>query len=178
MAEELERRFRVQLSDLFLLDWNKVDVLSTLRITQGYFPSMNASVVTRVRLTTQGVGLGQQCKAEICVKSKHPTIENGRLEFEYPIPVEDARQMLASPAICPHQIHKIRRRILLGQHVWELDTFLRDNAGMLIAEVELKSMDEPVDIPFWAKDEVTGRNILLAQFPFRLWSHKPGMWIG
>jgi CYTH domain-containing protein len=94
-----------------------------------------------------------------------------RLEFEYPIPLADAEQMLAQ--VCPAAMEKIRRRVTVGAHVWEVDEFFGDNAGLVLAEVELQDEAEPFERPAWLGAEVTadGRytNAHLSQHPYSRW---------
>ncbi|MEO5364851.1 MAG: CYTH domain-containing protein [Magnetococcus sp. WYHC-3] len=95
-----------------------------------------------------------------------------RSEFEYPIPVEDARHMLET--LCPPPlIDKRRYRLLQDGMVWEVDEFLGDNLGLVIAEVELPAARAPFVRPPWLADEVSEDvrffNSHLARRPFCLW---------
>jgi adenylate cyclase len=96
-----------------------------------------------------------------------------RAEFEYPIPVSEARELLATLCLKP-QIEKIRYRIEYVGMVWEIDEFLGDNAGLVLAEVELESPDQTIDLPPWIGAEVTGDhryyNSWLSQNPYRFWA--------
>lgn len=94
-----------------------------------------------------------------------------RQEFDYPIPVEDARALLA---LCVGGIIDKRRHLVRhGAHLWEIDEFLGDNAGLVVAEVELESVDAAFDRPAWLGAEVTELaryyNLALATRPFRAW---------
>jgi adenylate cyclase len=95
-----------------------------------------------------------------------------RSEFEYPIPVADAEHMLRDLSVSP-PVDKIRYRVRAGGHVWDLDVFAGENAGLVMAEVELGSEDEAFEMPDWAGREVTGDpryyNVNLARNPFKHW---------
>ena len=94
-----------------------------------------------------------------------------RPEFEYGIPADEARAMLA---MVPGVVEKTRRRVPVGAHVWEVDVFEGENAGLVVAEVELTSPDEAFERPAWLGAEVTGvpryYNSELSVRPFRMWS--------
>jgi adenylate cyclase len=77
-----------------------------------------------------------------------------RAEFEYEIPPADADALmeLAEPGF----IDKTRYRVPFAGHVWEIDVFHGDHAGLIIAEVELPSVDTTVALPDWVGAEVTG----------------------
>jgi CYTH domain-containing protein len=94
-----------------------------------------------------------------------------RAEFEYPIPVDDARALLA---IClPSVIDKTRHRIGFGGHLWEIDVFHGTNEGLVMAEVELDDESAAPALPLWAGEEVSDDfryyNTSLASRPFGLW---------
>ncbi|MDO4938328.1 MAG: CYTH domain-containing protein, partial [Sutterellaceae bacterium] len=78
-----------------------------------------------------------------------------RAEFEYEIPVEDAVKMLETMALRP-LIEKTRTVIVYGGHTWEVDEFMGDNAGLVVAEIELTDENEVFDKPDWIGEEVTG----------------------
>jgi adenylate cyclase len=95
-----------------------------------------------------------------------------RSEFEYPVPVADAEHMLRDLSVSP-PVDKVRYRVRVGGHVWDLDVFAGENAGLVMAEVELDSEDEAFEMPDWAGREVTGDpryyNVNLARHPFKHW---------
>jgi adenylate cyclase len=95
-----------------------------------------------------------------------------RSEFEYPIPVADAEEMLATLSDGP-VIEKHRYRIPQGELVWEVDEFLGANFGLVVAEIELPAADHPFEKPAWVGQEVTGDvryyNSTLAQHPYTKW---------
>ena len=95
-----------------------------------------------------------------------------RSEFEYPIPVADALAMLDTLAVAP-PVDKVRHLIPVGGHLWELDVFAGENAGLVMAEIELESEGEAFERPDWLGDEVSEDpryyNANLARYPFRRW---------
>ena len=95
-----------------------------------------------------------------------------RLEFEYEIPVEDARQLLEQLAHKP-MIDKTRYLHKVGSHTWEVDVFHGDNIGLIVAEIELKSEDETFVMPNWAGLDVTEdhryKNSNLTKKPYISW---------
>jgi adenylate cyclase len=103
---------------------------------------------------------------------KGPTSGVSRAEFEYPIPFEDARAMLETLSE-QTIIDKIRHRVRFGGYLWEIDVFAGENAGLVLAEIELTSEDERFELPDWAGAEVSDDpryyNSNLAIHPFRRW---------
>ena len=95
-----------------------------------------------------------------------------RQEFDYPIPVADARALLALSI--GGLIDKRRHYVDVQGHLWEVDEFLGDNAGLVVAEIELASSDETFARPDWAGSEVTDSlryyNLALATRPYSQWS--------
>ena len=99
-------------------------------------------------------------------------VGRSRQEFDYAIPVDDARALLK---LCVGGIiDKRRHYVRHGGHLWEVDEFLGDNAGLLVAEVELAHADDAVDTPDWIGAEVTEAlryyNLALAARPYSQWS--------
>src|SRR5690606_32633554 len=96
-----------------------------------------------------------------------------RLEFDYGIPMEDALEMLAHLGDGP-QIEKTRYFVVEGNVTWEIDVFHGDNAGLVVAEVELDDVDAAFERPGWLGREVTDEeryyNVALAQHPYARWS--------
>lgn len=95
-----------------------------------------------------------------------------RQEFEYPIPVVEARALLA---LCVGGLIDKRRHLVQYQgQVWEVDEFLGDNAGLVVAEIELEHADQAFARPAWVGAEVTDDvryyNLALASHPFKNWS--------
>ncbi|WP_147651902.1 CYTH domain-containing protein [Vulcaniibacterium gelatinicum] len=95
-----------------------------------------------------------------------------RQEFDYPIPVEDARALLA---LCVGGVvRKRRHQVRHAGRLWEVDEFLDDNAGLVVAEIELERADAPFARPAWLGREVTEvpryYNLALASRPYSQWS--------
>jgi len=94
-----------------------------------------------------------------------------RAEFEYPIPVSDAEQLLA---LCDGPlVRKLRRKVEHAGRTWEIDEFQGDNAGLVVAEIELPAEDAPFERPAWLGAEVTHDpryfNSSLASTPYSTW---------
>jgi adenylate cyclase len=107
--------------------------------------------------------------AYLNIKSRE--LGHTRQEFDYPIPVGDARDLLA---LCVGGLIDKRRHLVHhGGLLWEVDEFLGDNAGLVVAEVELQSADQAFDRPGWAGAEVTDElryyNLALASHPYSRW---------
>lgn len=155
MGVEIERKF------LVVGDGWRGSVLSSSRIVQGYIARNDAATV-RVRIKGDA--------AYLTLKGRSAGI--ARSEFEYEIPVGDAEAMLAEMAEGP-VIDKVRHLIDVDGHVWELDVFAGENAGLVMAEIELGSDDEEFRVPDWAGPDVSDDsryyNVNLAQNPFRNW---------
>lgn len=155
VGTEIERKFLV--TD----DTWRNQVASSTRIMQGYLTDGGTAVVrTRVRgdrgyLTIKGMTTGIT-----------------RAEYEYEIPAADAREMLRTLAQGP-VIDKVRHLIPVGSHTWELDVFAGANEGLVMAEIELGSADEPFELPGWAgadvSDDARYFNVNLAQHPYQEW---------
>jgi CYTH domain-containing protein len=95
-----------------------------------------------------------------------------RVEYEYEIPGADAEAMLDDLCEKP-LIEKMRYKIEFQGLVWEVDEFFGENQGLLIAEVELESEDQPFTKPEWVGEEVTGDpkyfNANLIHHPYSNW---------
>jgi len=155
MAQEIEKKFLVEFSKLEQLPKGKL-------IQQGYFET-SAKAVVRARVK------GEQGFLTV----KGPTEGASRLEFEYEIPLADAKQMIAELCARP-VISKTRYEIEVADHVWELDIFEGENAGLVIAEIELSAEDEVFVKPDWVSVEVTDDaryyNSNLIKHPYTTWS--------
>lgn len=132
---EIERKFLVDKTQ-----WVKPN--NGCYFQQGYLAENGCTL--RVRIA--------QDKAYLTIKGK--TQGFSRAEFEYEIPMDDARQLLAMSLYPP--IEKIRYRVEVGGKIWEVDEFLGAHQGLLLAEIELNSEDEIFEMPPWAAQEVTG----------------------
>jgi adenylate cyclase len=110
--------------------------------------------------------------AKAFITIKGPTVGATRSEYEYEIPFGEGNAMLETLAEKP-LIEKTRYRIPVGNLTWEIDEFLGENAGLIVAEVELKSEDQTFDKPLWVGDEVTNDpryfNANLVKNPFTRW---------
>lgn len=136
MPQEIERKFRLR------HDGWRATAGPGIRIQQGYLSTVPERTV-RVRRKGD--------IAYLTVKGKTEGIQ--RLELEYPIPIADAKTLLA---LCPPPlIEKTRYEVPHGSHLWEIDVFEGANAGLAIAEVELSHPDEPVQLPDWIGKEVS-----------------------
>ncbi len=155
MAFEIERKFLVKNNK-----W-KENILSETVLKQGYIAHQpNATV--RVRIAGDSAYLN----------IKSATTGISRAEFEYAIPLADAEAMLEKVAEQPF-IHKSRYKVQWGGHVWDLDLFGGENAGLVMAEIELSSEDESFQLPPWAGEEVSADpryyNANLVKHPFTQW---------
>ena len=99
-----------------------------------------------------------------------------REESEFCVPRATAEDLLRSCCV-PERIEKVRYEVPYESHVWEVDVFQGANAGLVMAEVELKTADEPVDLPPWVLREVTEdprySNYELCRHPIQTWTEKP-----
>ena len=154
MGVEIERKFLVE-GDA----WRTLGESTLLR--QGYL-SLDPARTVRVRID------GEQ--AFITIKGK--SVGASRGEWEYPIPVPEAAELL--DGLCQQPlVEKVRHRIASGPHTWEVDEFLGANAGLVVAEIELGSEDEAFEKPDWIGREVTGD---ARYFNSRLISHPYSQW--
>lgn len=158
MATEIERKFLVR-------DESWRDAAgSGERFRQGYMVGgRHASV--RVRVAGE--------RAWLNIKSA--TIDVSRLEYEYPVPLADAEEMLEHLCVKP-LIEKRRYWVEYGGHTWEIDCFEGDNAGLVVAEVEMSHRDEAIALPPWVSTEVSHLpryyNVCLVDHPYRDWSRE------
>ncbi|MBC3830334.1 CYTH domain-containing protein [Undibacterium amnicola] len=154
MGIEIERKFLV-VSD----EWKRLAEPVFMR--QGYICSLPGRVV-RVRIEADS--------AMLTMKGKSSGISRG--EWEYAIPLMDAEELLRN--LCEQPlIEKKRYRIAIDGLVWEVDEFLGDNAGLIIAEVELLSEEQSVILPNWVGEEVSHdhryANANLFKHPYTRW---------
>ena len=154
MGREIERKFLLK-NDICIEREDGIEYL------QGYIPGTENCVV-RVRI------MGEQ--AVVTVKAHLAGITS--LEYEYPIPIEDAAEMLE--LICSKPlIEKTRYKIVHAGKEWDVDWFHGVNDGLLLAEVELDAEDAFVELPPWVGEEVTDDvrylNINLSNNPFVKW---------
>jgi adenylate cyclase len=153
---EIERKFLVA-SEAF-----KRDALRQNHIAQGYL-NTHAERTVRVRIKGE--------KGYLTIKGESSVTGLSRFEWEKEISVEEAKQLLL---LCEKGvIEKIRYEIHVGEHLFEVDEFLGENKGLIIAEVELQSETEQFEKPNWIGKEVTQDhryyNSYLSQNPFSRW---------
>ena len=154
MGEEIERKFLVS-GEL----WR--ETAEGIRYRQGFL-STEPERTVRVRVAGS--------RGSITVKGKN--IGARRAEFDYEIPVADAERMLDT--LCERPlIEKVRYTLAIGPHTWEIDVFEGDNAGLVVAEIELSREDEVFERPDWVGNEVTDDpryfNSNLVANPYRTW---------
>lgn len=155
MLVEIERKFLVK-GDFKSFSHQQEE------IAQGYLSSVpERSVRVRIKgdkgyLTVKGIGSDDGMS---------------RFEWENEIPKDEAYSLLQ---LCePGKIEKTRYLVEVGAHTYEVDEFYGDNAGLVVAEIELTTTDEKFDKPNWLGDEVTGvekyYNSALSHHPFKDW---------
>ncbi len=154
MAIEIERKFLVQGDE-----WRQLGQGTVYR--QGYVARGNGRTV-RVRIAGD--------RGYLTIKGA--TSGLSRLEFEYPIPITDAAELLET--LCDRPlIEKTRYRIEYAGLIWEVDEFAGENQGLILAEVELTSEDQAITLPSWIGEDVTHDpryyNSNLSQNPFSQW---------
>jgi len=153
---EIERKFLVDTIEF------KVGATSKEKISQGF---LNTHPERTVRVRIKGA------KGFLTVKGISNKSGTTRFEWEKEISVKDAKDLLE----CCEEgvITKIRYEITSGNHIFEVDEFLGDNQGLLIAEVELNHENEPFEKPEWLGQEVTGDikyyNSQLSKNPYSEW---------
>lgn len=153
---ETERKFLVK-SDAYKL------VASTQkRIVQGYL-STDPERTVRIRIK------GEQ--GFLTIKGKSNASGLSRMEWEKEITVDEANTLL--PLCLPGVIDKVRYEIPVGKHLFEVDEFFGENAGLTIAEIELTDENESFEKPDWLGAEVTGDeryyNAYISNHPYSGW---------
>lgn len=153
---EIERKF------LVTSDHYKVEAFKTTRIIQGFL-NTDPERTVRVRLKAN--------RGELTVKGLTNNKGLTRFEWERQIPKKEAEALLD---LCEKGIiDKIRHEVKVGNHIFEVDEFLGDNKGLVIAEIELKSEDETFKKPKWLGEEVTADikyyNSQLSKNPYNIW---------
>lgn len=192
MGTEIERKFLVRGGA-----WRR-QVESSALLRQGYLANTDRASI-RVRITGQGIRedtggdaraasvpgeaafLCDVTEAWLSVKSMTPGLV--RQEYEYRIPVDEAESLLR---LCTGPLLEKWRHFVpvaragepsatrAAPHLFEIDEFLGDNAGLIVAELELDHPDEPFPRPDWLGPEVTPHeryyNFRLATYPYRNWT--------
>ncbi|WP_223551754.1 CYTH domain-containing protein [Aestuariivivens sp. NBU2969] len=156
MAIEIERKFLVTSENY------KKKAFKKTRILQGFLSTHKERTV-RIRVKDD--------EGLITVKGISSQDGLSRFEWEKDISKEEAKSLLN---LCePIIIDKMRYEVKIGNHIFEIDEFLADNEGLVVAEVELKNEDEVFDKPHWLGQEVTGDvkyyNSQLSIKPFKTW---------
>ncbi|MBK1830747.1 CYTH domain-containing protein [Verrucomicrobiaceae bacterium R5-34] len=151
MATEIERKFLLH---------GEFPRENGVEMVQGY---LCKDIDRTVRIRLEGE------RAVLTIKGRTSGIS--RPEYEYEIPADEAQELLGM-AVGP-LVEKTRYYHRRGGHVWEIDVFKGDNAGLAVAEIELGSEDEPFEKPAWVGNEVSGdsryANSALSVRPFTQW---------
>ena len=138
MGIEIERRFLVANED-----W-KSEIILSEDFNQAYLNSKVDKWSTRVRVIDNK-------KAYITLKSSLNGLKN--YEFEYSIPIKDAIELIK---FSKYKITKTRYQIKINKNDWVVDVFDGSNSSLIIAEIELNSESEEIQIPSWCGKEITG----------------------
>ena len=159
MGLEIERKFL-----LISEEW-RAQATDARYYCQGYLCTDKERAV-RVRIVAD--------TATLTIKG--PASGISRLEFEYPLPLADAKTLLERLAQKP-LVEKIRHLVPHHGRIWEVDEFLGLNQGLIVAEVELESEDQAFAKPPWAGEEVTAdpryQNARLVKHPYATWTVAP-----
>jgi len=155
MAIEIERKFLVKGEFRNFVE-------KSVKIRQGYI-SLVPERSVRVRIINN--------RGFLAIKGKTNSSGKSRYEWETEIPVKEAEELLN---ICePGLIEKTRHLVKYGKHIFEIDEFYGENKGLVLAEIELKSESENIEMPDWIGEEVTGDpkyyNAMLIKNPFSKW---------
>jgi adenylate cyclase len=153
MGLEIERKFLVDTSK-----WTPAD--NGTRLVQAYL-SFFPSPTVRVRIAGEN--------AFLTIKGRSETI--ARPEFEYQIPIEDATEMMKMAVSAP--VEKVRYELMFEGFLWEIDVFSGKNKGLVLAEIEMESVDQYIPMPDWILKEVSADqryyNSYLSLHPFQEW---------
>lgn len=157
MGIEIERKF------LLRHDGWKQEVVKSVHLCQGYLRTGTDSACSvRVRVD------GDEARLNI----KSATLGTTRTEFDFGIPAADGEAILLELCARPY-IEKTRHYVEHAGHWWEIDIFEGDNAGLAVAEIELKSETEAFELPEWIGDEVSHDpryyNSNLVRHPYSKW---------
>ena len=160
MSLEIERKF------LLANDGWRAQADNGVVMRQGYlnsaFSNNGQKSSVRVRIA------GEQANLNI----KGATLSITRQEYEFPIPLSDAHELLDTLADGP-LIEKTRYHVQYDKHTWEIDVFAGDNQGLVVAEIELASEDEAFGRPAWLGEEVSADaryyNVCLVKHPYKNW---------
>lgn len=157
MGMEIERKFLIKNTD-----WLALPVVDQFSLEQWYV-NTDPLCTIRVRL--------EKGEYILCIKGKN--IGMTRMEIEKPLTKQEAAQLFEMREGGTHTVQKLRQKISISGVVWEIDRFVGSNEGLVVAEVELESEDQQIDIPSWVGKEVTNdhrySNSMLAKRPFTTW---------
>ncbi|MBL8888511.1 MAG: CYTH domain-containing protein [Planctomycetaceae bacterium] len=167
MAIEIERKFLVTGTSWREEARLQASVLQASEL-QGPGRLLRQGYLSQAGSTTVRVRVDDSCGF---LTVKGPSEGLRRAEFEYEIPLADALELLK---LCHGAlIEKLRYRVLLDGSCWEIDEFLGENAGLIVAEIELPAEDASFSRPAWLGSEVSDdpryRNSNLVRCPFRSW---------
>lgn len=155
MATEIERKFLIRDAA-----WRQ-QADGGMRMRQGY---MHGGERASVRVRVQG--------DQAFLNIKSATLGVRRREYDYPIPLRDAEEILDNLCAAP-LIEKTRYHVEYAGHTWEVDVFEGDNGGLVVAEIELDSEDEVFEKPAWLGEEVSHDpryyNVCLVRHPYKEW---------
>ena len=162
MAIEIERKF------LLANDSWRPGVEHSEPMAQGYLVGAEALREGHAHASVRVRVAGKQ--AWLNIKAATPGI--ARTEFDYPMPLADARTMLAD--LCDGVLEKVRHHVRVDGVLFEIDEFNGANDGLLVAEVELPAIDAPFPRPPWLGREVSALtryyNVNLITYPYEQWS--------
>jgi len=164
MGVEIERKF------LLAGDGWRARIERTERMAQGYLIGAQALRDGTAKASVRARVAGD--RAWLNIKSAQLGI--ARAEFEYDVPVADAEAMLAS--LCDGMLAKRRHHVTVDGVLFEIDEFEGDNAGLIVAEVELPAEDAPFPRPDWLGREVSALaryyNVNLIAYPYARWTRE------
>jgi len=155
MPIEIERKFLLRNAD-----W-QLDANQGAQYEQGYIAG---SELASVRIRTEG--------EDAFINIKSATLGVTRQEYEYPVPLDEAQEILSS--LCAKPLIK-KTRYIVHDHgnEWEVDVFAGENEGLIVAEIELQSEDQSFELPSWCGREVSDDpryyNVNLAKHPYSKW---------
>ena len=155
MAFEIERKFLVDTSK-----WTPTD--HGTKLVQAYL-GLNPAPTVRIRIAGD--------KAFLTIKGRTNTIS--RPEFEYEVPIEDAHELLKLAISEP--VEKTRYEVWHEGFLWDVDVFSGKNKGLIMAEIELDSINQEFPKPDWLLQEVSDDerfyNSYLSRHPFQKWNN-------
>jgi adenylate cyclase len=162
MSIEIERKFLLNDDG-----WRSL-VEHSEPMAQGYLVGAPALRAGTARASVRARLAGDQ--AWLNIKAATPGI--ARAEFDYPIPADDAKVLLAE--LCDGVLEKVRHHVRVDGVLFEIDEFNGDNEGLIVAEVELPAVDAAFPRPLWLGREVSALtryyNVNLVEHPYRQWT--------